>query len=100
VKPSGECALSKKRFDDHFDKEVGDDPDGRNQHGDEVYLVGRVPSFFILVVKQKLAALDASQFFRLQRHDMAALALNLFRWQGHGRLSSLISVMDGRAVDR
>jgi hypothetical protein len=70
--------LSKKRFDDHFDEKIGDDPDSQGQHSDGVELVGGVPSFFILVVKQKLPALDTSQFFRLQRHDVAALATNLF----------------------
>jgi hypothetical protein len=70
--------LPKKRLDDHFDKEIGNDPDGQGQHGDGVELVGMMPSFFLLVIKQKLPALDTSQFFRLQRHDVAALALDLF----------------------
>jgi hypothetical protein len=70
--------LPKKRFDDHFDEEIGDDPDGQGQHGDGVELVGGVSFFFLLVVKHKLPALDTSQFFRLQRHDVAALAMDLF----------------------
>jgi hypothetical protein len=72
------CRLPKKRFDDHFDEEIGDNPDSQSQHGDHVELVGGVPSFFLIVVKHKLPALNTPQFFRLQRHDMAALAMDLF----------------------
>jgi hypothetical protein len=70
--------LSKKRPDDHFDEEIGDDPDGKGEHSDHIELVGMVPFFFRLVVKHKFPALDTSQFFRLKRHDVAALTLDLF----------------------
>jgi hypothetical protein len=70
--------LPKKRLNDHFDEEIGDNPDGQGQHGDHIELVGMVPFFFRFVVKYKLPALYTSQFFRLQRHDVAALAVDLF----------------------
>jgi hypothetical protein len=56
------CKLSQKGRDDHFDKQVCEYPDGGRQHGNSIDLSVFVAAFFLLVVKNKLTALDTSQF--------------------------------------